>query len=46
MKIIPRDHVTSAGYPAAMMAEPTFFTRLHTTTDTLAYMGDSAAVSV
>ena len=42
------DHAswTSAGYPAAMMAEPTFFTRLHTTTDTLAYMGDSAAVSV
>ena len=42
------DHAswTSAGYPAAMMAEPTFFTRLHTTTDTLAYMGNSAAVSV
>ncbi|MBP6797919.1 MAG: M28 family peptidase, partial [Luteimonas sp.] len=42
------DHAswTAAGYPAAMMAEPTFFTRLHTTTDTLAYMGNSAAVSV
>lgn len=42
------DHAswTAAGYPAAMMAEPTFFTRLHTTTDTLAYMGDRAAVSV
>jgi len=42
------DHAswTAAGYPAAMMAEPTFFTRLHTTTDTLAYMGNRAAVSV
>lgn len=42
------DHAswTAAGYPAAMMAEPTFFTRLHTNTDTLAYMGNSAAVSV
>ncbi|WP_202845582.1 M20/M25/M40 family metallo-hydrolase [Luteimonas saliphila] len=42
------DHAswTAAGYPAAMMAEPTFFTRLHTTTDTLAYMGERAAVSV
>lgn len=42
------DHAswTSAGYPAAMMAEPTFFERLHTPTDTLAYMGNSAAVSV
>jgi leucyl aminopeptidase len=42
------DHAawTAAGYPAAMMAEPTFFTRLHTTTDTLAYLGERAAVSV
>ena len=42
------DHAswTSAGYPAAMMAEPTFFDRLHTNTDTLAYMSNSAAVSV
>jgi bacterial leucyl aminopeptidase len=41
------DHAswTQAGYPAAMMAEPTFFTRLHTTTDTLAWMGDSAQTS-
>lgn len=41
------DHAswTSAGFPAAMMAEPVFFTRLHTPTDTLAYMGNSAAVS-
>lgn len=42
------DHAswTSAGYPAAMMAEPTFFGWLHTTNDTLANMGNSAAVSV
>lgn len=41
------DHAswTAAGFPAAMMAEPTFFNRLHTTTDTLAYMGNSAVVS-
>lgn len=42
------DHAswTAAGYPSAMMAEPTFFTRLHTTTDTLGYMANSAATSV
>jgi len=42
------DHAswTAAGFPAAMMAEPVFFTRLHTTTDTLAYMGERASVSV
>ena len=42
------DHAswTAAGYPSAMMAEPTFFTRLHTTTDTLPYMGNSANTSV
>lgn len=42
------DHAswTAAGYPSAMMSEPTFFTRLHTTTDTLAYMDNSAATSV
>ncbi|WP_187471033.1 M20/M25/M40 family metallo-hydrolase [Luteimonas viscosa] len=41
------DHAswTAAGYPAAMMAEPTFFNRLHTTTDTVAYLGARAAVS-
>jgi bacterial leucyl aminopeptidase len=41
------DHAswTQAGYPAAMMAEPTFFNRLHTTTDTLAWMGDNAQTS-
>lgn len=41
------DHAawTAAGYPAAMMIEPSFFTRLHTTTDTLAYLGEQAIVS-
>lgn len=46
------DHAswTSAGFPAVMVAEPgspqaPFFPRLHTTGDTLANMGDSAANS-
>lgn len=42
------DHAswTNAGFPAAMMAEPEFFGSLHTTGDTLANMGNTAAVSV
>ncbi len=42
------DHAswTAAGYPSAMMSEPTFFAYLHTATDTLPLMGNSAAVSV
>nr|WP_255747130.1 M20/M25/M40 family metallo-hydrolase [Lysobacter sp. CFH 32150] len=42
------DHAswTNAGYPSAMMFEPTFFTYLHTTFDTLPQMGGTAASSV
>jgi PKD repeat protein len=42
------DHAswTSAGYPAAMMFEPTFFQNLHTPNDTLPAMGGTAHSSV
>ncbi|WP_460828158.1 M20/M25/M40 family metallo-hydrolase [Marilutibacter aestuarii] len=42
------DHAswTNAGYPAAMMFEPTFNNRLHTSGDTLANMGGTASASV
>ncbi|KAB8198213.1 M20/M25/M40 family metallo-hydrolase, partial [Lysobacter maris] len=41
------DHAswTSAGYPAAMMFEAAFNNRIHTTSDTLANMGNSAQPS-
>lgn len=42
------DHAswTRAGYPAAMLFEPTFFPSLHTPLDTLEQLGGNAATSV